>query len=113
MGNGFEIIEARKVSSLNSKNAAIVDTNLELDLVLERALNQAKGNKILTGSDVSGQVTLKGNVISNLSINLHNQNGEDQSIEIDSSTVGGAAPPCPSPWRGNSGEDGWMNGWSK
>jgi hypothetical protein len=92
MGNGFEIIEARKVSSALNNASASTDTNLELELVLERALNQSKGNKILTGSDVSGQLTLKGNVISNLSINLHNQNGEDQSIEIDSADImdGGA-----------------------
>lgn len=92
MGNGFEIIEARKVSSALNNASATIDANVELELVLERALNQSKGNKILTGSDVSGQLTLKGNVISNLSINLHNQNGEDQSIEIDSADImdGGA-----------------------
>ncbi len=92
MGKGFEIIEARKVTIASSSIGSQDSTDLELDLVLERALNQSKGNKILTGADVSGQVTLKGNVISNLSINLHNQNGEDQSIEIDSADImdGGA-----------------------
>lgn len=90
MGNGFEIIEAKKVVKVVENKVDIQEE--EMDLVLERALNQSKGNKILTGADVSGQMTLNKGNISNFSVTLHNQNGEDQSVEIDSADImdGGA-----------------------
>lgn len=90
MGNGYEIIEAKKVVKTDNNKIEIQEE--ETDLVLERALNQSKGNKILTGADVSGQMTLNKGNISNFSVTLHNQNGEDQSIEIDSADLmdGGA-----------------------
>lgn len=93
LGNGFEIIELKKTQVktevVDGKFEAVSE---ETDLVLERALNQAKGNQILMGDSVSGQMTLKGNNMSNVSISLHNQNGEDQSIEIDTADLmdGGA-----------------------
>jgi uncharacterized protein related to proFAR isomerase len=91
LGNGFEIIEAKRVVK-SSTQKQFESAAEEVDLVLERALNQSKGNKVLVGGDVGGQLTLKGNNISNLSVSLHNQNGEDQSIEIDSADIldGGA-----------------------
>jgi uncharacterized protein with HEPN domain len=90
MGNGYEIIEAKKVVKVVENKIDIQEE--ETDLVLERALNQAKGNKILTGADVSGQMTLNKGTISNFSVTLHNQNGEEQSVEIDSADImdGGA-----------------------
>jgi hypothetical protein len=86
IGNGYEIIEAKKVvvkSDLNN----LATNNDETDLVLERAVNQSKGGKLLQGSDVSGSLTLKPNMITNFSVSLHNQNGEDQSLEIDSADL--------------------------
>lgn len=90
MGNGYEIIEAKKVVKKIANN--LETTNTEIDLVLERALNQAKSSKVLVGSDVSGQFTLNGTNISNFQVKLHNGNGEDQTIEIDSADImdGGA-----------------------
>lgn len=90
MENGYEIIEARKIEKKQTTIEA--STSEETELVLERALNQSKGSKILTGADAVGSVILKGNNISNLTVTLHNQNGENQSIEIDSADLmdGGA-----------------------
>jgi hypothetical protein len=90
--NGYEIIEAKKISAKTLANNDLTTSDEERDLVLERALNQTHGNKILTGADVSGQLTLKNNTITNLAVNLHNENGQDQSIEIDMAEIkdGGA-----------------------
>lgn len=87
LGNGFEIIEAKRVVK-NTQSNTIETSEEEMDLVLERALNQSKGNKVLTGNDISGQMTLKGKEISNFSVSLHNQNGEDQSVDIDAAEIG-------------------------
>jgi hypothetical protein len=88
MGEGYEIIEAKKVVQ---KNELIVDSG-EVELVLERALNQNKSSKILTGADAVGEVVLTKNSIEGLSIKLTNTNGEVQDIVISSAQLldGGA-----------------------
>jgi hypothetical protein len=80
LGKGFEILEARKVAVSKSNNSLIVSSDVEL--VLERALNQAKSNKILDGNNVSGQVSLSAKTLSGLEVELRNPNGETQNIEI-------------------------------
>lgn len=80
MGKGFEIIEAKIISEKKeSETLAVSD---EVELVLERALNQAKSPKLLTGSDVSGSMTLTKNSLNGLSVELRNANGETQNIDI-------------------------------
>ena len=83
MNNGFEIIEARKVSSFRS--SLIVSE--EVELVLERALNPAKSNKVLQGADVVGRVSLSDKMIKDLAIELRNTNGEIQNVEIASTQI--------------------------
>ena len=85
MGNGFEILEAKKVAA-SKENAALV-VGEETELVLERALNQAKSSKILVGNDVSGQLSLSAKSITGLSVELRNPNGETQNIEIDTADL--------------------------
>ena len=85
LGNGFEILEAKKINISAPQQALVVHE--EVELVLERALNQAKSNKILIGDKVSGHVSLSNKVLSALSIELHNDNGETQSIEIDTADL--------------------------
>ena len=85
MGNGFEILEAKKIISAKENPALIV--NEEVELVLERALNQAKSSKILLGNDVSGQVSLSAKTMTALSVELRNPNGESQNIEIDTADL--------------------------
>jgi hypothetical protein len=90
LGNGYEILEAKKIQTTSSKTSLIVGGDVEL--VLERALNQAKSNKILEGNNVSGQVSLSTKNISGLEVELRNPNGETQNIEISSAELmdGGA-----------------------
>ena len=90
LGDGFEIIEAKKIAQLSNNAALVVDEAVEL--VLERALNQAKSNSVLEGDNVSGQVTLSSKAIAGLSVELRNPNGESQNIEIDTADLmdGGA-----------------------
>ena len=83
MGNGFEIIEARMI---REKKAEVAVAE-EVELVLERALNQSKSNKILSGSDISGEMTLTKKSIEGLSVSLTNTNGEVQSIDIASAQL--------------------------
>ncbi len=85
IGSGFEILEAKRVQDISAGKALVV--NEEVELVLERALNQAKSNKVLAGNDISGQVTLAAKSISGLSVELRNPNGETQNIEIDSADL--------------------------
>lgn len=90
MGNGYEILEAKRVAVAKEKTSLIV--NEEVELVLERALNQAKSTKVLAGNDISGQVSLSSKSITGLSVELRNPNGETQNIEIDTADLmdGGA-----------------------
>lgn len=85
LGNGYEIIEARKVNVKASNSSLVVSE--EVELVLERALNQAKSSKVLEGNNVSGQVTLTSKTINGLSVELRNSNGETQNIEIDTADL--------------------------
>lgn len=80
IGNGYEIMEAKRMAKQVNNNLVVSD---EVELVLERALNQAKSNKVLTGNDVSGQVSLSSKAINGLEVELTNENGEAQSIQID------------------------------
>lgn len=84
MGNGFEIIEARMI--VEKKQEVVVQSD-EVELVLERALNQAKSSKILTGSEVQGEMVLTKKSIEGLNVSLTNTNGEVQSIEISSAQL--------------------------
>ncbi len=83
MGNGFEIIEARMIKE---KKADVVVSE-EVELVLERALNQSKSAKVLSGSDISGEMVLTKSSIEGLNVSLTNTNGEVQSIEIASAQL--------------------------
>ncbi len=83
MGNGFEIIEARRI--VEKKEEVVVSD--EVELVLERALNQSKSSKILTGSDIHGEMVLTKTSIEGLSVSITNTNGEVQSIEIASAQL--------------------------
>lgn len=85
LGNGFEILEARKVATQTANTSLVVSE--EVELVLERALNQAKSSKVLEGNDVTGQVSLSSKTINNLSVELRNSNGETQNIEIDTADL--------------------------
>ena len=89
MGNGFEILEAKMVKTVKEETLAVSE---EVELVLERALNQAKSSKILTGADATGEMVLSKNSIEGLSISLTNTNGEVQNIDISSAQLmdGGA-----------------------
>lgn len=84
LGNGYEIIEAKKV--VKASNTSLI-VNEEVELVLERALNQAMSNKVLEGSDVSGSVSLSAKTMNGLNVELRNSNGETQSIEIDTADL--------------------------
>lgn len=85
MGNGYEILEAKKViTKAKTTNLEVAE---ETELVLERALNQAKSNTVLLGNNVSGQVSLSAKTITGLSVELRNPNGETQNIEIDSADL--------------------------
>ena len=85
IGNGFEILEAKRVVTTVENKALVV--NEEVELVLERALNQSKSNKVLLGNDVSGEVSLNAKTITGLSVELRNPNGESQNIEIDTADL--------------------------
>lgn len=84
-GSGYEILEAKKIVAIKSNSSLVVSE--EIELVLERALNQAKSNKVLEGNDVSGQVSLSAKSINGLAVELRNPNGETQNIEIDSAEL--------------------------
>jgi len=83
IGNGFEILEAKKVK-VKEENVIVEG---ESHLVLERALNQAKSSKVLTGPDVSGEMILTKTSIEGLSVSITNTNGEVQNIEIASAQL--------------------------
>lgn len=87
MGNGYEIIEAKKVALAQQKATTSLEVAEETELVLERALNQAKSNKVLVGNDVSGEVSLSAKSITGLSVELRNPNGETQNIQIDTADL--------------------------
>jgi hypothetical protein len=84
MGNGFEIIEAKKIKSV-AKELAVGSE--EVELVLERALNQSKSGKILMGSDIEGSMTLTKTSIEGMSARITNTNGEVQAIDIASAQL--------------------------
>lgn len=83
INGGVEILEAKKVKAAKTE-AAVSD---EVELVLERALNQAKSTKILTGTEATGEVTLTKTSIEGLTVSLTNTNGEVQNIEISSAQL--------------------------
>jgi hypothetical protein len=85
LGNGFEILEAKKVEIAQASRPLVVQS--EVELVLERALNQSKSSKVLVGNSVSGHLSLSNKVINSLSIELRHDNGESQSIEIDTADL--------------------------
>ena len=85
INGGQEILEARRVKKAAKPYKGLV--NGEIELVLERALNQAKSNKILTGSEIFGEMTLTKKSIEGLSVSLTNTNGEVQNIEISSAQL--------------------------
>ena len=84
LGNGYKIIEAKRVVINENANLDIAEN---IELVLDRALNPSKSNKVLTNDEVSGQVTLNSKAISNLSVELKNDNGESQIIDIDAADL--------------------------
>lgn len=84
INGGQEILEAKRVRKPAS---AVVAESEEVELVLERALNQSKSTKILTGSEATGEVTLTKTSIEGLSVSLTNTNGEVQNIEISSAQL--------------------------
>lgn len=84
INGGQEILEAKRVKKAAKTEVAVSE---EVELVLERALNQTKSNKILTGSEVSGEMTLTKGSIEGLSVSLTNTNGEVQNIEISSAQL--------------------------
>ena len=84
MGNGYEILELKKIQK---KQEQVVVNEGEVELVLERALNQSKSPKVLMGSDIEGSMTLTKTSIEGLSAQLTNANGEVQSIEIASAQL--------------------------
>jgi hypothetical protein len=83
INGGQEILEAKRVKKVKEE----VATSEEVELVLERALNQSKSTKILTGSEVSGEMTLTKGSIEGLTVSLTNTNGEVQNIEIASAQL--------------------------
>jgi hypothetical protein len=83
INGGQEILEAKRVKKVKEE----VATSEETELVLERALNQSKSTKILTGSEVSGEMTLTKGSIEGLTVSLTNTNGEVQNIEIASAQL--------------------------
>lgn len=83
MGKGYEILEARKIKKADDQ----IVISEDVELVLERALNQAKSSKILTGTDVSGEMVLTKKSIEGLTVSLTNTNGEVQNIEISSAQL--------------------------
>ena len=85
INGGQEILEAKRVKKI--KKVSKVSVNGEVDLVLERALNQSKSTKILTGSEVFGEMKLTKKSIEGLSISLTNTNGEVQHIDISSAQL--------------------------
>ena len=85
LGNGYEILEAKRVEVAKANTSLVVSE--EVELVLERALNQAKSNKVLEGHDVSGSVSLNAKTITALTVELRNPNGESQNIEIDTADL--------------------------
>lgn len=80
IGNGYEIIEAKMIKEVKKAEKALVSETKEL--ILERALNSAKSNKVLVGNDAIGEMTLTKNSIEGLRITLSNTNGEVQNIDI-------------------------------
>lgn len=83
INGGQEILEAKRVKKVKTEAVA----SDEVELVLERALNQSKSTKILTGSEVSGEMTLTKGSIEGLTVSLTNTNGEVQNIEIASAQL--------------------------
>jgi len=84
LGNGYKIIEAKRVVINEFTNLDIAEN---IELVLDRALNPSKSNNVLTNDEVSGQVTLNSKELSNLSIELKNVNGESQIVDIDTADL--------------------------
>lgn len=84
MGNGYEIIEAKKIRE-QAENVVVNEG--EVELVLERALNQSKSTNILKGTDVSGEMILTKKSFEGLSVSLTNTNGEVQTLEISSAQL--------------------------
>jgi hypothetical protein len=86
LGKGYKIIEAKKTTTTNESNSSLeIAENSEL--ILERALNPSRSNKVLTNDEVSGQVTLNTKSLSNLRAELKSDNGETQIIDIDSADL--------------------------
>lgn len=84
MGDGYEILEARKIKPVKAKIEVAAG---EVELVLERALNQAKSGKVLSGSAVEGGMILTKKSIEELSVMITNANGEIQQIQIASAQL--------------------------
>lgn len=85
MGKGQEILEAKMVKEVKTDSALAVSD--EIELVLERALNQSKSAKILTGQEATGEMILSKKSIEGLNVTLTNTNGEVQNIEISSAQL--------------------------
>jgi hypothetical protein len=86
MGEGQEILEAKMIKNVVAKEEALAISD-EVELVLERALNQSKSAKILTGTEATGEMTLSKKSIEGLTVSLTNTNGEVQNIEISSAQL--------------------------
>ena len=84
MGNGYEILELKKIQK---KVEQVVVNEGEVELVLERALNQSKSPKVLMGTEIEGSMTLTKTSIEGLAAQITNPNGEVQSIEIASAQL--------------------------
>jgi hypothetical protein len=88
INNGYEVIEASRIKDLSKvqvSNLSFSQIEEVQDLILERAAVEGQ-NGVLVNEKVSGELTLKQNMITNLSVTLHTDKGE-QSIKIDSAIV--------------------------
>ena len=83
--NGYEIIEAKKI--IISENNLVINDSENIELVLDRALNPAKSDKVLVGEEISGQVSLNSKTLIDLRVELRNINGETQNIDIDNAEL--------------------------
>lgn len=76
----FDLLEISKEIERNNGMTKIEDKK---ELVLERAVNPDKGNVLLTRNDVSGSLSLEGNLITEFAVEIKNPNGQTQSLKIE------------------------------
>ena len=91
LGNGYKIIEAKKVilppTPFLPQGNMKLELTEEVELVLDSAFNNSSPDQTISGDNISGHAFLNNKTIQKLEVEIKNINGDIQNLTIDSAEL--------------------------